>query len=200
MFSRTLPSTDLTDAQSAVEEIGDEASMVPLALVLPEVGELGITTLDALEAHIGHERVRRVGGLVRVVPRDVIVELSDQIAECRRRLAEITARNAAKAAELAQAFTAQVECVSVWQGLVTETMARANCDALTAQRILDGDVDSGGRPVSAVSAWEERLDDIRRQEAEFEAAERRAADRLAKQKQLDPDRRSIGAYLDGEGG
>jgi predicted RecB family endonuclease len=80
-----------------VEPTVDEASLVPLVLLVPELRELGIASIEDLDRYLGDDVVRVAGGLVRCTTRERAAQLAEELERVRAQWAEIAARNAEKA-------------------------------------------------------------------------------------------------------
>ena len=93
MFKRTP--TDLTPTPDTAEPV----ELLPLAVVVTELAELGIGTPDDLAHHIGPERIVVVAGLVRCVTAATVTELAAELEAVRARRAEANRRNAEQIAE-----------------------------------------------------------------------------------------------------
>jgi hypothetical protein len=72
-----------------------------------EVADLGITTVDELERHLGDDVVL-AAGLVRCVSRDRVRQLAEELEQVRALREEIRARNAAKVAMVTAAAQASI--------------------------------------------------------------------------------------------
>lgn len=150
MFNRTA-APDPTPAP-AHDAIGN-LDWVPLAAVLPEVHDLGIETIDQLEAHIGADRVFRLSGLVPCVTTST---LADSVHEVRERREIANQKRQQAEAEWLEQETIRAAREAAWRAEVTAVAIERGLPFPIAVEIVNGERDPDGM------RWKDaqRVDDI----------------------------------------